>query len=107
MSKGLFENRGDGGSACRRVVYGFEDLFHFGRVGGAGDCLFSADEALEIGVGDTVVHGLHSEFPAGLDDVCDFVDAVFADAVADSRGAKQYFGTRYHSRLVNATEQGL
>jgi len=62
---------------CGAAV-GFEDLFHLGRVGGAGNCLISADEALEIGICDAVVHRLHTEFAAGLDDVGDFIDAVFA-----------------------------
>jgi len=54
-----------------------------------------------------VVHRLHTEFPAGLDDVGDFVDAVFADAVTDSRGAEKNFCAWDHTRLVNSAEQGL
>ena len=102
--KKLFENGGDGlfGSAVR-----FEDFFHFGRIRGACNGLISGDEAPEIGVGDTVVHRLHAEFSAGFDDVGDFVDAVFADAVSDSRGAEEDFGAGDHAGLVNSAEQRL
>ena len=107
MAKNLFENGGDGGSACSGAAVRLEDLFHLGRVAGASNRLISADEALKIGVGDTVVHRLHTEFPAGLDDVGDFVDAVFADAVTDSLCAEKNFCAGNHTRLVNSAEQCL
>ena len=54
-----------------------------------------------------MVHRLHTEFSAGFDDVGDFVDTVFADAVSDSRGAEENFGAGDHTRLVNSAEQCL
>ena len=109
MAINLFEDGCDGLSAADLIIalQWLEDFFHFRGIARAGDCLVSADIALEVDVGDAVVHRMHTEFPACFDDVGDFVDAVFADAVSYGRGAKQYLGARNHTRLVDAPEQRL
>src|SRR3954464_10987500 len=76
-------------------------------VGGLGDRVFLADVAVDEQLLDRAVEGLHAQRAAGLDDVGDFENAVFADAVPHGGRAEHDLDRRNHARLVGALEQRL
>src|SRR3954463_992069 len=67
-----------------------------------GDRIFAADVAVDVQLLDRAVERLHTERSAGLDDVGNFENPVFANAVTHRGRAQHDLDARNHARLVAA-----